>query len=653
MPSLRAKTVIAASLAAVVLAGIAFYVSPILSGYFPKPGTVTIVLEPSIYKAAGREFSGHGHIYISYGDKIIHRELVKELEEVKAGRTVRVQVEIPDNILDDWARHSRALKQLLAEQNYGVSVEIPAVTVTFYFTSPSSKVKICTATYSARDWYLEKLHNPIEAGKKTIEDPLRMFVEGAIIRINSEKLRCGTVETKALEEALVENLQSRGVKASWQPGFGLVIGGNKTAMVVAKPGKTVDGLTATTTASNCPGYMEVVYNWDLYNSRYSPPSSWYERLRGIPRSQAECLWRLFAETYSKKYYFNADIYSYDEARSYTVNKLGGGLYPMQNFIARLINTNGGACTGGYIPTWYPSPVPDPNPTLDTPWLGVVLSYTTTDLETFKPIQVSGALAAGKLQFAYSGISFFGIPVWENPYGGLQMYASPAGTSAEERAYVLAPTMFLYLGDAAVVLFNSETVTFPDGCRYYVFWADVAFIPLYKIQSVDWSKMKPDHLDLTQLPPNYMALSWSAHAELVKYAYAGTRKETLLYETSSADVVEGGAGLAAAIYSVYQPWLESVLSGILGTTGNILASYMVSVIKAAIGFTQFTIEGEGMAHAVEVRVQDVTPYAYPIRIYKMRCPDVLAEEYTSIGYEPYTVEYIVEAGEYTGAPPGAT
>ena len=605
----------------------------------PKPYEVDVVLDPSISKVIGKDYAGFGVAYFTYGDVVLRRDIsVLHVASVKKGKPVVISIAIPRNAVERMEKHARELSTLARK---GYAVELPTISVTLFLYGPNDTEKICHAHLGAREWYLQHEPDIRKALTKVFEDPLAMIRKGAVFVVTSKNFVCGTVYGWQIDEALEKNLKKQGLEVSRDENGLLIVG---------KPSRerTSSNLSTLVSPRSCPLYKEEVFDWYLYNSRYTPPQNWFERLYDTDRNYASCLWYVFATRYSKRYYLNADHYSKDQALNFTARKLGIGLLSMQQVIVKLAQD-----CGGYVPTWYPTPVPNgPIYTFEMPWLGVAV-YFFQDNVLDGHLALGGSLASAQFTYEYSGISLFGIPIYTSEFGTLEIYTNFIDQMKTGRAYLVAPTTLYYLGDGLVVHLRYRYVVDSEGCRWHVVWPEISFVPIYVISSVDWNGLHEIDLPYDQLPQHYTELLWSAHLELVYYGSVGTEEGIFYTDSSSVSYIGGGEGLAASIVSLFEPWYNKVLEGILSSLNNPIAREMIGFTISAIAFTQFYIEASGLAHIVKGRVSIATDNDYPVYIYKMVCPDVLAQKYSQIGYVPYAVEYRMIAGYGTAPPPGAT
>jgi len=605
----------------------------ILGVVLPKPLHVTVVIDPNIFRVIGNNYDGFGYIYFTYGNVSVISGISSEtLKILKEGRAVVASLGIAQRYVRELQSLAKKLENLARK---GYSIILPTVGLTLFLYGPNGTEKICSAALSL--WNFRSL-----GFRRLITTIVR---RGVVLRIESRDLVCGTINVSQLDKDLVSELKNIGISAE-EGKYGLISIGEPPSALARE--STESGSARELGNNNrdyCPPYREEVYNWVLYNSRFNPPRGWIDRLEGASVRYAKCLWYIFAVRYSKRYFYNADLYTRDQALYHASMALGSGVMTMQQLIHRLAQF-----CGGYEPKWRYTIAGGKLYTIDMPWMGISM-YLTQNSSYLRNLDSYAALSATQFSYEYAGLTMFGVPIYEKSYWvSLHRVEAISVGGENERDYIVAPTVLMYEGDGIIVHLNYAYVVDSNGCRWHVIWPEISFVPIYSIVAVDWKNMHVVSLGYDKYLKHFEDLSWTAHEELVYSGYAGSSKGVIYTDSSSSVEARGGAGLVAESLSLYKPWFDKVIEGILDSLSSPLAKEMISFTIAGVSFAQFIIGTVGLSYVMHVKVLYPGTHEYPVSIYKLTCPDVLAKEYKRLGYVPY-IEYDIVVG-YVSAPRGA-
>ncbi len=545
---------------------------------------IVMVFDPSVANVT-KGFSGLGVAYLSFGTVVIGKAFVFDPS------TPVILYVSPEDLhrMEAFA----ALQSALPTSCIG-AVEYPTVSVTLFLYNSSGSELICHAWLGGYEW----------SRFGSVEGALSYVKRGLVLVVTSRNLVCGAVNGSRVSEALVELAKSAGLRAGFDD-FGLPFFGWEKPRVVKVEG-----------SGSCPAFREEVFNWYLYDERFSAPPGWLRGLKGVPIDVVERLWRLFAVSYSVRYEYNADVYTMRQALALTARRIGIGLMPMQ-WLAEVLARQCSCPT----PTWVPTPVSAPIKTVEVPWLGVSLRVRAPNAS----VLIGAALGTAPRLYDYSGLALFGIPIWGIEYVNLQPALVAMAMVADGYGYVKAPTTLVYIGDAIVVNLRYAYVVDHRGCRWHVVWPEIAFVPMYAIASVQWLRSGSAYLSPNETLAILRDVAWSAREELVYSAVTGTNATTVFQE-SSDEVANRSGGLITQSLSVYKPWLEAVVANALGKLSNPVARESIAFTATAISFEQYTASTHGIAFHLIIHIDKPSKHPYALFIYRLTCPLILVNAY---------------------------
>ncbi len=586
---------------------------PIVMPYIPHANTINVVLNPDIAMILGYDSAVAGYVYFSYGDIFIEKFITpSQFKELAIGHPLAIHLYIPKRYI---AKIENLYRELSEFERKGYFVEEPTVGITLFIYGGKGDEIVCHGA-KAIGFLNPKV------------DVVKYIERGISIVFTSKDLICGKVGLERFIKVYVSDLKKLGLDPS--KAYGVL-------KLMTKEGLRLKVFSS----GSCPIYKEVVINKYLYDSRYNPPKGWLNHFDEEDRDYAKKLWYVFATRYSKAYLYNTQFFTKDEALQNVELKLGIGLMPMQNVIHRLAED-----LGGYEPTWLPTPLPPLKTIKNMPWLGVALFYNQSDLEGV--LLLGGSLASMQFTYSYSGITLFGIPLLSKEYKVVQLNSIYTATSYTNRGYIEVPTTYIYLGDGLAVNLHITKIEDSNGCEYYMVWPDISFVPIYHIHEVDWNLAKQVIMDYNKEPKVLNELLWSAHAELVYSDIVGTSKGVIYKDSSKFSKV---SGIAGSLVSIYKPMFDEVVKSILDSLKNSIAKEMIAFTISSLAFEEFSIKASGLSSYVSAVVQVPKDSPYPVNIYEMVCPQILADIYQKAGYTPYAIEYLADVG-YVSAPPGA-
>jgi hypothetical protein len=256
---------------------------------------------------------------------------------------------------------------------------------------------------------------------------------------------------------------------------------------------------------SCPLLTTTIYNQELYNNRYNPPQEWLSQIElvssSVPKKQVvKELWELFAELFSKQYYYPGycSPEQVTSAISSTMLDLGPGIHFMDKLIARLAEYTGWySVVAGWQDHYPPGSIVKHYD--KAPIMRVTLSSTSIPLP--HNIQLVMDVAAyeqheTKIGISIGGIIFLGYDnVVNKPSDLSPISIAPDGVEGNGVAYIFAPADIAYMGDAIAIVYHIDK-TYLDGQEVWRVTPTFRFVPDYIIQ-YDYQ-----HMDAIAAPFSY-------------------------------------------------------------------------------------------------------------------------------------------------------
>lgn len=246
----------------------------------------------------------------------------------------------------------------------------------------------------------------------------------------------------------------------------------------------------TASATGCPLLTTSIYNQELYNNRYNPPQEWLSQIQLVspstPKEQVvKDLWELFAELFSKQYYYPGYCSPEEvtSAISSTMLGLGPGIHSVDKLIMKLAEYTGWySVVAGWQDQYPPGSITKHYD--EAPIMRVALSSTSIPLP--HNIELSMYVAAEKQHETKIGISigniiFLGYDnIVNNPSGSPPVSITPDGVGGSGAAYIFAPADIVYMGDAIAIVYHIDK-TYLNGQEVWKVTPAFIFIPGYVIQ----------------------------------------------------------------------------------------------------------------------------------------------------------------------------
>ena len=345
--------------------------------------------------------------------------------------------------------------------------------ILYYLVDDKGHTYIASYNLGTQSYYTKIKHLSIaEAHKKAIKNPLAL--------LEAEKI---TIKEKIKPINMTKVINNL-VKAPKNP----VVKQSPRGTSSQLPGIKPELYPAS--AADCPLLTTSIYNQELYNNRYNPPQEWLSQVELVsssaPKEQiVRDLWELFAELFSKQYYYPGYCSPEEvtSAISSTMLGLGPGVHSVDKLIMKLAEYTGwysvvagwqdqyppGSITKHYdaAPIMHASLTSTSSPLPSG--IGLILDIHVTEQHETRV----GVALGNILFFGYSNI----VDTSQDPK---PLFMTPSGVSGCGIGYIYAPADIVYIGDAVAVVYHVEK-TYLNGQQVWRATPAFIFVPGYTIQ----------------------------------------------------------------------------------------------------------------------------------------------------------------------------
>ncbi len=242
-------------------------------------------------------------------------------------------------------------------------------------------------------------------------------------------------------------------------------------------------------ATGCPLLTTSIYNQELYNNRYNPPQEWLSQIQLVssstPKEQVvKDLWELFAELFSKQYYYPGYCSPEEvtSAISSTMLGLGPGVHSVDKLIMKLAEY-----TGWYsvVAGWQDQyPLGSITKHYDkAPIMRIAVSstsYPPPNRVEFSIYVVGIKQHENRIGIAVGNIIFLGYDaVAESFVDSEPVNIEPDDVNGNGMAFIYAPADIIYMGDDVAIVYHVEK-TYISGQEVWKVTPVFLFVPGYVI-----------------------------------------------------------------------------------------------------------------------------------------------------------------------------
>jgi hypothetical protein len=457
-----------------------------------EPGVVKIYYaSDKPFMVNGKELLGYVLVYFDVSDVravLTHRLQERKVISIDFRRDIERSREL-------WSKVVNELSKLYNGSLRG-SIRLPTLGVTLMLFDGEGYMYTYTWTFSAFKYNLlvKGMRNHTEAFIEALKNPFEFIERGLVLVLDPARFTLANFSIVDINRALKHVKSLVGERGDI----------SETAVITASS----RGLEELSTTSP-PDRFQDIYWYDLYNSRYDPPSWYRSRLTArsgqiddpVSHSWYVFAWRFsMATNYAKDKYsfrdafelfFNYDFYFYCSWPNYR-SASGDYVYTMlspDDFVE--------ICLTGYQVDASWSHTYPPN-SLHQVYKPYVIFYRSTKNLTFEITYVIFEVNVKK------GLAFFNVLIlgredhsasyFEIVAGYSYKFDSPSGYYG---GGFIIPAVFLYSGDRVLVTWL-PTTRYISGREYWSFIPYPVFIPYHEEVSEDLDNAIGVHLDSSNM-----------------------------------------------------------------------------------------------------------------------------------------------------------